>query len=417
MRSQLTDYGFQFNKIPLYCDNKSAISLCCNNVQHSRVKHIDVRYHFIKEQVENGIVELYFVQTEYQLADIFTKPLPRERFNFLIEKLDVPEVYMHQFWDSVYKHDTFYRFKMDKRKRFKLTLEIFRDIFKICPRVKGQDFDALPIDEEIMSFLRELGHTGKINSLNDVVVDQMHQPWRTFAALINKSLFGKTTGLDKLLSWRNKIGMHTSKDDYLIKTLRFISTKKATQIYGDVLLESLTSPEMKETKAYKTYLVSPEEPTKKSKRVKRPAKKSTKAPTGGVFIKETPEMPLSKKKEKMTVEKRKGIDLLSEVALTEEAQYEEARKKSLSDFHKTHPSVSSIIIKTAPSATKIKPFVTNEGTSGNDEDDSNDDHDSSGEDNDQENDSDDEKTQSDNENESDSEHETDENESGSESDQ
>ncbi|GJX50784.1 hypothetical protein Tco_0277629 [Tanacetum coccineum] len=87
MRSQLTDYGFQFNKIPLYCDNKSAIALCYNNVQHSRAKHIDVRYHFIKEQVENGIVELYFVRTEYQLADIFTKPLPRERFNFLIKKL------------------------------------------------------------------------------------------------------------------------------------------------------------------------------------------------------------------------------------------------------------------------------------------------------------------------------------------
>ncbi|GKD34048.1 hypothetical protein Tco_1249557, partial [Tanacetum coccineum] len=56
--------------IPLYCDNKSSIALCCNNVQHSRSKHIDVRYHFIKEQVENGIVELYFVRTEYQLADI-----------------------------------------------------------------------------------------------------------------------------------------------------------------------------------------------------------------------------------------------------------------------------------------------------------------------------------------------------------
>ncbi|GJV16040.1 retrovirus-related pol polyprotein from transposon TNT 1-94 [Tanacetum coccineum] len=73
--------------IPLYCDNKSAITLCCNNVQHSRAKHINVRYHFIKEQVENGIVELYFVRTEYQLADIFTKPFPRDRFNFLIGKL------------------------------------------------------------------------------------------------------------------------------------------------------------------------------------------------------------------------------------------------------------------------------------------------------------------------------------------
>nr|GEV17816.1 retrovirus-related Pol polyprotein from transposon TNT 1-94 [Tanacetum cinerariifolium] len=83
----ISNYSFQFNKISLYCDNKSTITLCCNNVQHSRAKHIDVRYHFIKEQVKNGILELYFVRTEYQLADIFTKPLPRERFNFLIEKL------------------------------------------------------------------------------------------------------------------------------------------------------------------------------------------------------------------------------------------------------------------------------------------------------------------------------------------
>ncbi|GJY31973.1 retrovirus-related pol polyprotein from transposon TNT 1-94 [Tanacetum coccineum] len=87
MRSQLTDYGLGFNKIPLYCDNKSAIALCCNNVQHFRSKHIDIRYHFIKEQVENGVVELYFVRTEYQLADIFTKALGRERLKFLINKL------------------------------------------------------------------------------------------------------------------------------------------------------------------------------------------------------------------------------------------------------------------------------------------------------------------------------------------
>ncbi|GJV29435.1 retrovirus-related pol polyprotein from transposon TNT 1-94 [Tanacetum coccineum] len=87
MRSQLTDYGLGFNKIPMYCDNKSAISLCCNNVQHSRSKHIDIRFHFIKEQVENGVVELYFVNTEYQLADIFTKALCRERIEFLINKL------------------------------------------------------------------------------------------------------------------------------------------------------------------------------------------------------------------------------------------------------------------------------------------------------------------------------------------
>ncbi|GJT58472.1 retrovirus-related pol polyprotein from transposon TNT 1-94 [Tanacetum coccineum] len=75
MRSQLTDYDLGFNKILMYCDNKSAIALCYNNVQHSRSKHIDIRFHFIKEQVENGVVELYFVNTEYQLADIFTKTM------------------------------------------------------------------------------------------------------------------------------------------------------------------------------------------------------------------------------------------------------------------------------------------------------------------------------------------------------
>ncbi|GJV27288.1 hypothetical protein Tco_1383736 [Tanacetum coccineum] len=99
MRSQLTDYGFAFNKIPLYCDNRSAIALCCNNVQHSRSKHIDIRHHFIREQVEKGVVELYFVTTDYQLADIFTKALPRERFEFLLPRLGMksmtPETLKH----------------------------------------------------------------------------------------------------------------------------------------------------------------------------------------------------------------------------------------------------------------------------------------------------------------------------------
>nr|GEV97427.1 hypothetical protein [Tanacetum cinerariifolium] len=84
MRTQLTDYGFHFDKIPMYCDSKAAITISCNLFQHSRTKHIDVRYHFIKEKVEKGIVELFFVGTEYQLADLFTKPLPEERFKYLV---------------------------------------------------------------------------------------------------------------------------------------------------------------------------------------------------------------------------------------------------------------------------------------------------------------------------------------------
>ncbi|GJV06813.1 hypothetical protein Tco_1344469 [Tanacetum coccineum] len=210
--------------------------------------------------------------------------------------------------------------------------------------------------------------------------------------------------------------MHTSKDDYLINTLRLVSANEETQIYGAILPESLTSLEMKETKAYKTYLgfatgatppkkvlkfktlaspklttvpVSTEEPTGKSKRVKRPAKKSTKAPARGVVIRETPEMPLSKKKEKLP----KLLQAKIKPSVTSEGTG-------------VKPGVPDVIEEEL-SKSKVESW-------GNDEDDSNNEQESSGEDSDQNNDSDDDKTQAKNENESDSEHETDENELGSE---
>nr|GEU96387.1 retrovirus-related Pol polyprotein from transposon TNT 1-94 [Tanacetum cinerariifolium] len=87
MRTQLQDYGFNYNKIPLYRDSQSAIAISCNLVQQSRTKHVHTRYHFIKEQVENGITELYFFRTEYQLADMFTKALPEDRFKYLVRQI------------------------------------------------------------------------------------------------------------------------------------------------------------------------------------------------------------------------------------------------------------------------------------------------------------------------------------------
>ncbi|GJU09834.1 hypothetical protein Tco_1132230 [Tanacetum coccineum] len=194
--------------------------------------------------------------------------------------------------------------------------------------------------------------------------------------------------------------MHTSKDNYLINTLRFVFAKEATQIYGAILPESLTSPEMKETKAYKTYLgfatgATPPKIARKFKKAspskkdlnlqkKVSTKKTTRKQSIGVVLRDTPVETTSKRKEK------------------------------------THPSGSDTVTKTAPSAAKIKPSVTNEGTGvkpevpdvteeestkskveswGKDEDDNNNEHDSRSE------------------GRLDSEHETDENESGSESDQ
>ncbi|GJX09385.1 hypothetical protein Tco_0199244 [Tanacetum coccineum] len=131
---------------------------------------------------------------------------------FLITS-DVPEIYMHQFWFTINKHDSSYRFKIGK-KRFTLNVEVFREIFQICPKLPNQEFDALPSDEEIISFIKKLGHKGDIKSITDVVVDQMHQPWRTFASIINKCQSGKIISLDKMRLSRAQIlwGMFYNKN-------------------------------------------------------------------------------------------------------------------------------------------------------------------------------------------------------------
>ncbi|GJZ16121.1 hypothetical protein Tco_0551798 [Tanacetum coccineum] len=87
MKSQLTDYDIIYKKVPIFCDNTSAIAISNNLVLHSRTKHIDIRYHFIRDHILKGDVELHFIPTQYQLADIFTKPLDEPTFKRLIVKL------------------------------------------------------------------------------------------------------------------------------------------------------------------------------------------------------------------------------------------------------------------------------------------------------------------------------------------
>ncbi|GJW29929.1 hypothetical protein Tco_0046804 [Tanacetum coccineum] len=196
-RSQLTDYGLRFNKIPIF--------------------------HFIKEQVENRVVELYFVNMEYQLADIFTKALGRERIEFLINKLGmqsftpktlkqladeaeeimsitkeqqqalddalVPREQCLRIGNCNYRLSTTFK---PKEPTFKVDLDIvsltpFYQAFwisasvpaiymhefwaTICPNLPGQKFVDPPFEEEILAFIRELGYPGDIKSLSDVKVD------------------------------------------------------------------------------------------------------------------------------------------------------------------------------------------------------------------------------------------------------
>ena len=87
MQQTLEDFGIKFSNIPIYCDNTSAINISKNPVMHSRTKHIDVRHRFLQDHVAKGNIELIFIPTDNQRADIFTKPLADDRFYRLLMEL------------------------------------------------------------------------------------------------------------------------------------------------------------------------------------------------------------------------------------------------------------------------------------------------------------------------------------------
>ncbi|GJY01006.1 hypothetical protein Tco_0359158 [Tanacetum coccineum] len=234
-------------------------------------------------------------------------------YNAFEVSADVPEIYMQEFWATVTKHHFSLRFKMNS-KSHTVNVDNFRDMLKICPKLPGQKFEDPPFEEEILSFIRDLGHTGEIKVLSDVNVNHLHQPWRSFAAIINKCLSGKTTALESLrlsraqilwgmyhnknvdyvyLLWedlvyqvenknskknndmyyprftkvivdyfmakdqaiprRNKMFWHYARDDLMFTTIRVISKHQDTQVYGAILPQHLTNQDMLESEAYKTY--------------------------------------------------------------------------------------------------------------------------------------------------------------------
>ena len=89
MKQTLKDFGCELIKIPLLCDNESAIKLANNPVNHSRTKHIDIRHHFLRDHEAKGYIAIHHVSTEKQLADIFTKPLDESRFCALRSELNI----------------------------------------------------------------------------------------------------------------------------------------------------------------------------------------------------------------------------------------------------------------------------------------------------------------------------------------
>nr|GEW11066.1 hypothetical protein [Tanacetum cinerariifolium] len=256
-----------------------------------------------EEQVENEIMKLYFVRIKYQLADIFTKPLPGERFNFLIEKLE----------------------------------------------------------EDLFTFIKKLGYSGKYDMLSTIRTDQMHLPWRTFVlkTLCIKLTTEKLVQLEKstcptqdspksssiisssktITSMRNRINLHTARDDTLLGTFKFVSKTEDYQKYRALIPDGMINQDIKDSKSYKTYLdyadgkVAP----KKARKFKKPA--SPKLNIVSASPKEPTQIntlgkSVSKKKAPAKTDRGKGIKLLSDVALLEDAQLKETLKKSKKETHK-----------------------------------------------------------------------------------
>nr|GEZ38602.1 hypothetical protein [Tanacetum cinerariifolium] len=234
-------------------------------------------------------------------------------FKAFLVTVDVPEIYMQEFWATDYVRQHSIRFKMDTKKNI-VNLESFREMLHISPRVLGQSFAELPFEEEILEFFRFLGHSAQIKTLTDVNVNKLYQHWRSFAAVINKYLTGKSTGFDSLrlsqaqilwglyhrrnddyafLIWedfvyqveyknqkksnemyyprftkviihhfmtrkpliprRNKVNWHYVRDDILFSTIKVVSRHHNTQQYGAILPIELTTEDIRNTKAYKEY--------------------------------------------------------------------------------------------------------------------------------------------------------------------
>nr|GEZ62643.1 hypothetical protein [Tanacetum cinerariifolium] len=119
-----------------------------------------------------------------------------EALAFLVTA-DIPEIYMQEFYATATVHHHAIRFKMDNKKHI-VNLESFRDMLHICPRPPSQSFVKPPFEEEILAFIRYLGHSAAIRKLTDDNINKLYQPWRSFVAIIDKCLTGKGSGYDSL---------------------------------------------------------------------------------------------------------------------------------------------------------------------------------------------------------------------------
>nr|GEV52627.1 hypothetical protein [Tanacetum cinerariifolium] len=361
------------------------------------------RYHFIKEQVKNVVIKLYFVNTKYQLANLFTKALGRDRIEFMINKLGMRSYTLEtlkqltyevdeQWWtmdmtidqqvaldEALVSHAS--RLRIGKSNFYlrsditsnESTLQLVYDVLRLTPFYKAflvtADVPEIYMQEfwttttvhhhsirfkiynrkqEILAFLRFLGHSGEIRKLTDVNINNLHQPWRSFAAVISKCLSGKSIGYNSLrlsqaqilwgmyhkknvdfayLLWedfdpsiprRNKANWHHVRDDQMFTTIKLVSRHQNTQQFGVMLPVELTNEGIRNSEAYKEYyVVASGAAPPKTKASVRKTKSSSDTTFTPLTAAGTRLLTLAKGKQTAKSSKAKGLIVLSEVAMTE----------------------------------------------------------------------------------------------------
>nr|GEY59283.1 hypothetical protein [Tanacetum cinerariifolium] len=256
-------------------------------------------------------------------------------FKAFLVTADVLEIYMQEFWATATVHHHFVRFKMDNKKHI-VNLESFREMLHICPRLSHQPFVEPPFEEEILAFLYFLGHNAVIRKLTDVNISKLHQPWRAFAAIINKCLTGKSSGYDSLqlsqaqILWglyhkRNVHFAYLMWEDFVYQ-VEHKDTKKSNEMYYPRFTKVIIHQFMS-----KNPSIPRRNKPKASVRKTRSCSDTTITPPTTAA---GPRLTTSEKgKQAAKASKAKSLSALPEVAMTEAQQLKLVTKRSQQQTH------------------------------------------------------------------------------------
>ncbi|GJY79798.1 hypothetical protein Tco_0485599 [Tanacetum coccineum] len=333
-----------------------AIALCCNNVQHSRSKHIDIRHHFIREQVEKGVVELYFVTMDYQLADIFTKALPRERFEFLLPRLGMKntmadvnvnapaeqapamapptrtddQILPHSRWVPIGKANAIWICQLDEQ-WLDLTKDTLRDALQITPVDNNNAFSSPPSPDVLTIWKEEIQPYCNPKCLvyqadHPSLTKQAQVPLETRMPIPNNLITTDIQGEQYYNAYLEKVAKHQ----------RYLAGEEVTPV---------TKPAA--AKAPKPTASQPPKPTPATT---EPSKKDQSKKRK--LVKESSEAPSLAKRPKAVNEPRFG---------DEEADMQKAVEESLKDVHAAHQGPLPPVVIREPESGKFQPLPEVQG--------------------------------------------------------